>query len=466
MNAQIRVVAAVFIFLFVLLTANTSYIILFQGKDLATAQGNTRALEAELNTRRGAIQTADGVILADSKDTPKGYERTYPQGSLASHIIGYSSHRYNKSGLEKEYNSYLLGIESATFVEDLIRKFKRPDKQGGSLTLTLESSLQKIAETQLAGKKGAVVAIDPATGAVLAMASSPSYDPNTIDKEWAAISADQDAPLVNRATESAYPPGSTFKIITSAAALEERLYKPEDTFDGVGELDVMGTTVRNLDGKDWGTVTFKEALEYSVNTVFATIGLKLGADQLFQYASRFGFNESLDFDLPVKISRVKRANAMDDVDVAWTAIGQAKTVATPLEMALATAAIANDGIMMRPYIVREIKDARGQVILTGDPAQENQVIKAETANTLTDMMVGVTEEGFGGVVNMPGVRVASKTGTAETGVAGETHGWFVAFAPADNPQIAIAVIVEKGGTGGGSAGPIVRALLEEALKTK
>jgi penicillin-binding protein A len=466
MNRQIRIVSIIFIAMFGLLVLNVSYLVLFQGKDLANGTGNTRAIEAELNIRRGKMTSADGVVMAESRKTGNRYVRVYPQGTMASQVIGYSSARYHKYGLEESYDDYLLGREPGTFVEDLVKKFKRPENRGDDLELTLDTTLQSIAEEALAGKKGAVVAIEPTTGAVLAMASSPGFDPNRIDKDWGAISSDPDAPLVNRAAEGAYAPGSTFKIITSAAALEEGLYRPNDTFNDTGALEVLGTTVKNLDGKVYGTITFKKALEFSVNTVFAQIGLKLGAGRLYQYASKFGFNDEMPFDLPVKTSRLKRANAMDEVDVAWSAIGQSKTVTNPFEMALATSAIANDGVLMKPYLVKQIKDANGQIVKQTGPEQMEQSISSATAKTLTDMMVGVTDEGFGGVVAIPGIRIASKTGTAETGIPGETHGWFVAFAPADNPQIAIAVIVEKGGTGGGSAGPIVKSLLERALIKK
>jgi peptidoglycan glycosyltransferase len=466
MNRQIRIVSAVIIGLFVVLTINVAYIVLIQGPELSTHQGNTRALEAENGIKRGRIVTADGKVLAESKLVKGSYQRFYPLGSLAAQTVGYSSLRYNKSGLEKSYNEYLLGKEQVGFVEDLVRKFKRPDKRGNTITVTIDSRLQTVAEQGLAGRKGAAVAIDPQTGAVLAIASSPGFDPNLIDKNWQAISSGPDAPLVNRATEGAYPPGSTFKIITSAAALEEGLYGPNDILNGNDSFEVMGTTVRNLDGKSYGDITFTDALKYSVNTVFAQIGLKLGANRLFQYASLFGFNEDISFDIPVKRSRIKRAGAMDEVDVAWTAIGQAKTVATAFEMALATGVIANEGIMMQPYLVSEITDPNGQVLVTTAPKPIDQVLKPATATTLTNMMVAVTDEGYGEVAQIPGIRVASKTGTAETGIQGETHGWFVAFAPADNSGIAIAVIVEKGGTGGGSAGPIVKAMLNEFLKNK
>lgn len=466
MNQQIRIVGAIVVCLFVILTGNIAYVVMVQGPELATNQLNTRAVEAESGIKRGRIVSADGLVFADSRLKKGRYERFYPLGSMASQTIGYSSYRYNRSGLEKTYNDFLLGQERASFIDELTHKFKRPDKRGDTVKLTIDSRLQTVAEQGLAGKKGAIVALDPQTGAILAIASSPGFDPNTIDKNWKAISSDPDAPLVNRATEGAYPPGSTFKIITSAAALEEGLYAPDDKINGNDGFEVMGTTVRNLDGKSYGNISFTQALEFSVNTVFAQIGLKLGADRLFQYASRFGFNEDTPFDIPVKRSRVKRASAMDKVDVAWTAIGQAKTVATAFEMAMATGAIANEGLLMQPYLVADITDPNNEVVKHTIPQQLNQAIKADTATTLTNMMVGVTDEGFGGVVATPGVRVASKTGTAETGIPGETHGWFVTFAPADNAGIAIAVIVEKGGTGGGSAGPIAKAVLDEFLKNK
>lgn len=464
MNRQIRVVSVIFTVLFIVLILNLSYITLVQGPSLAANAANTRAVEAELTTERGAIVTADGVILAKSEPAGERFKRVYPQGPLAAHIVGYSSEKYQKAGLEEAYNSYLLGAANASFIDELIAKFQKPSRKGDSLTLTIDSKLQELAERDLAGKTGAAVAIDPSTGAVLAMASSPGYDPGSIDSQWKAIKADAEAPLVDRATQGLYPPGSCFKIVTGAAALEEQLFDPSSRFEDTGELEVTGHTVTNYQDKAFGEVTFQEALELSINTVFAQIGLKLGAERLVAYADRFGFNETLDFELPVAVSRTKEAKAMDGPDVAATSFGQAKTVATPLEMALVTATIANDGGMMQPYLVQTITDPQGHVIRETGNRQIRQVVSAQTAQTVRNLMVGAVENGTAGVALISGVQVAGKTGTAETGVAGVTHSWFVAFAPADDPKVAVAVIVERGGRGGEAAGPIARDLIEQIVK--
>lgn len=464
MNKQIQTVSIVFAGLFLLLIANLSYLVMVQGPSLRANPANTRSVEEELSIQRGSITSSDGVLLAESRPTATRFERVYPKGRLAAHVLGYWSEKYQKAGIEQSYNSILLGREDVSFLDQLINKFKKPEGKGNNLVLTIDSRIQAIAEQDLEGRKGAAVAIDPKSGAVLAMASSPTYDPGSIDDSWKTISADPNAPLVNRATQGKYPPGSSFKIITSSAALQEKLFDPSSPFTDEGTLEVQTTQVRNYDGKTFGDVTFREALELSINTVFAQIGLKLGAQRLVDYADAFGFNQTIDFDIPLAESSTKKAAMMDDVDVAWTAIGQARTVATPMEMALAASAIANNGTMMKPYLVKEIRDPTGQIIKQADNHQIREVISAITAQTVNDMMVGVVENGTGAVVQIPGVRVAGKTGTAETGVGAETHGWFVAFAPADNPQIAIAVIVEQGGTGGSSAGPIVHDMLEQALR--
>jgi len=463
MNKQIRTVSIVFAALFLLLVLNLSYIVMVQGPDLRANPANTRAVEEELSIQRGTITSSDGVLLAESRPTATRFKRAYPKGELAAHVIGYSSDKYQKAGLEQSYNSILLGKEDISFIDQLINKFKKSEGKGNNLVLTLDSKIQEIAERDLKGKKGAVVALDPKTGAVIAMASSPTYDPGTIDDSWKAISADPNAPLVNRATQGKYPPGSSFKVITSAAAIQEKLFDPSSQFTDEGTLEVQTTKIRNYYGKTFGEVTFREALELSVNTVFAQIGLKLGAQRLVDYTDKFGFNETIEFDIPLAESSTKNAATMDDVDVAWTAIGQAKTIATPMEMALAVSTIANNGVLMKPYLVKEIRDPSGQIIKQIDTRQIREVVSSSTAQTVNDMMVGVVENGTGTVVQIPGYKVAGKTGTAETGAEGVTHGWFVAFAPADNPQIAIAVIVEQGGTGGESAGPIVHDILEQAI---
>lgn len=470
MNHQIKVVTNIFLALFVILILNLTYLAVIAGPSLAHNPANKRAVHEELTIERGKILTSDGVVLAESTKTDSVYKRTYPAGDLAAHVVGYSSPKYGKSGLEQEYNRYLLGKESTSFIEDLIRKFTKPSGKGNSLILTIDSRLQRVAVQSLKGKKGAVVALDPKTGAVLAIASNPSFDPNFIEQDWQAIQMDKDAPLFNRAIQrevgGGYPPGSSFKIITTAAALEEGVFEPSSTFLDTGEYKVLGTTVKNYGGKVFGEVTLRRALEMSINTVFAQVGLKLGAQKLVDYAERFGLNEKIPFDLPVDQSVIQSAQSMDNVDVAWSAIGQARVAVTPLVMALATATIANDGTMMKPFLVKEIVSPEGEILRQYGNESLRKVVSSNTAGTMRDMMVGVVDNGTGAVAQIPGYAVAAKTGTAELGIPGVTHAWFVSFAPADDPQIAVAVIIERGGTGGEAAGPIARDIMEAALQSR
>ncbi len=463
MNKQIKTVTTIFIILFCILIGNVSYIILVRGPTLASHQANTRVTEKELNAERGEIITSDDVVLATSKRAGSRYKRTYPEGQLAAHIVGYSSSKYEKAGIEKAYNDTLLGYTNLSFIEDLIKKFEKDNTKGNSVILTIDSKLQKQAEEDLSGKTGAVVALDPKTGAVLAMASSPSFNPSEIDEKWKVIEDRPDAPLVNRAIQGSYPPGSSFKIITTSAAIEEQLYTPDDTFYDEGIYEVLGTTIRNYGDRTFGEVTFRDALEMSINTVFAQIGLTIGADRLVEFSNRFGFNKKTDFDLPVKESSIPNPRSMDEVDVAWSAIGQAKVLVTPLEMAMATATIANNGALMQPYVVEEIRNPKGQIIKQYGNEKIRDAISAQTAETVSYMMVGVVEDGTGAVIQMDEYQVGAKTGTAEIGTQGETHAWFVAFAPANDPVIAVAVIVEKGGRGGEAAGPIARRIVELAV---
>lgn len=465
MNRQIQLLTSIFIALFAILALNLTYLKVIAGPSITRHSANTRAVEEELTIARGKITTSDGIVLAESRKTDSRYTRFYPAGNLAAHVVGYSSYKYEKSGLEEVFNNYLLGKQSgASFIEELLRQFKKPEKRGNNLILTIDSRLQGVAQRELEGKKGAVVVLDPKTGAVLAMASNPTYDPNRIDTDWQTIIRDEDAPLVNRATQGRYPPGSSFKIIVSAAALEEQLFDPDSPLTDTGSYEVMGVKIKNYGNRSWGQTTFREGLEQSINSVFVQIGLKLGAEKLVEYAQKFSFRSEIPFQLPVKRSYIQRARAMDDVAVAASAIGQAKVAATPLEMALATATIANNGAMMKPFIVKEIRSPEGEVLEQFGNEQLREVISADTVRTLTDMMVGVVENGTGGVIQTSGIRVAAKTGTAETGIPGESHGWFIAFAPADDAQIAIAVVIEKGGPGAGSAGPIAKNLLDTAIE--
>jgi peptidoglycan glycosyltransferase len=331
--------------------------------------------------------------------------------------------------------------------------------------------LQRAATEALGGRKGAVVALDPKTGAVLAMVTHPTFDPNVAvpmdDRDtraaWDALNADPGQPLFNRATSGLYPPGSSFKVVVAAAALDVGVVTPETVFDCAGKLAVQGYTIYDFGRKSHGNLSFAQAVVVSCNIAFAQVGLRLGAEALVQYAEAFGFNGPIPFDLPTAASKIQSADTMDQVALAAASFGQGQDLATPLQMALVAATIANGGAMMKPYLVNQIQDYNGKIIEQFGSKKLKQVVRKETADTLTGIMIDVVKDGTGKAARIEGIRVAGKTGTAE--VEGqEPHAWFICFAPADDPSIAIAVIVENGGEGGRTAAPVARQVLEEALR--
>jgi peptidoglycan glycosyltransferase len=357
------------------------------------------------------------------------------------------------------------------------------DKQGATVVTTIDPKLQKAASAALGSLPGALVALDPKTGEILAMVANPSYDPNQLSSQdpaqiratWDSLNADPDKPLLSRASQELFPPGSTFKLVTAAAALENGM-TPDTKFPNPPALTLPQTThlLHNFgDEHCLGGIpelTIAQALEVSCNVVFGQIGLQLGADKLVEQAQKFGFDQTIPLEIPWAEGSIPPASAFADAlpAVAFSAIGQQDVKANPLQMALVAAAIANGGTEMAPRLVREIRDPSGRVIRTFDPQPWGQPISAQTATELTAMMVNVVQSGTGTAAQIAGVQVAGKTGTAET-ATGNPHAWFVSFAPAENPQIVVAVVVLNGGslgseaTGGHVAAPIARAVLQAAL---
>lgn len=475
MSRQIKVLLAVFVVCLLAIVANLTWIQIFQAEELQTNEYNNRQQLAEYEVERGEIYTADGQLAAYSVDTGGEYrfQREYPMGSLMSDVIGYDSYRYGRTGLEKRYNKQLLGEGTALTYRSLANRLLETSPKGNSLVMTIDSRLQRTAAEALGGRNGAVVAMDPETGAVLAMATSPSYDPNlTIpvgDVEakqaaWDALRQDPEKPLINRCIDDYYPPGSSFKVVTASAALDTNIVTPETTFDSPGELEIRGFKLHNFGNRSYGTITFEEAMIISSNTVFAQVGLRLGADLLVHYAQLYGFNEDIPFDLPVVKSTIEISERYGDPEVvlATASIGQTPDLATPLQMALVASGVANGGAVMEPYLVKEIRDYNGKVVEQYKAREWQRAIEPQTAETLTDMMVEVVDEGTGTAAQIPGVDVAGKTGTAEV-AEGEPHAWFICFAPAYDPEIAVAVLIEHGGSGGRAAAPVAREVIEQAL---
>jgi peptidoglycan glycosyltransferase len=322
--------------------------------------------------------------------------------------------------------------------------------------------LQKLAMQALGNKKGAVVVLNPKTGAVLALASQPTYNPNRIDEDWPALSASADGVLLNRALQGRFAPGSAFKIVTTAAALADGQVTTDTVFDAPANLKIYGGKVTNYEGKGYGKMTLADAFAKSVNTVFAQVGKTLGGKKLAGAAGAFGLDGKTPFDIATAASSVPSASDMDELEVSWMAVGQGRLQLTPLNVALVGAAIANGGKIMQPYLVQEVKEHSGTTIFKRAPKVWKNPISPEVADSLRTLMEKVVEQGTGKAAKIDGVEVAGKTGTAEVENKAP-HAWFVGFAPAGDPQAVVAVIVENGGTGGKVAAPIAKEILAAAL---
>ncbi|GAA0992797.1 D,D-transpeptidase PbpA [Acrocarpospora macrocephala] len=472
MNIPLRRVAAVSGAMLFALLANASYIQIFQVAALEADVRNQRVMLAKFNTSRGDLLLRDGTVLATSKEVRSRYryQRVYPEGPLYSAVTGFVS-LYRDTGVEQAEDQALSGNDPRVKVRTLLKDTAR----GASVTLTLDARAQRAAYEGLraTGKHGAVVAVDPATGAILAMTSFPAYDPNdfaTFDPEQLAridkeLQADPAKPLLNRATSQNYPPGSAFKVVTAAAALDSGKYAPGTPITAPPRLKLPGTSVflGNAGGGGCGNGSppLAQAFQMSCNTAFATLGLVLGQDALRRQATAFGFgDESLTVPLAVVASRYPER--MDRAQTAMSAIGQFDDRVTPLELALISAAVANDGVLMRPYLVDEIRLTDGTMVSMTDPEEYRETMPGRVAEQLTEMMVSVTQPGgTGTAAAIPGVEVAAKTGTAEND--GSDHAVFTAFAPASRPRVAVGVLVEHGGFGGEVAAPIAKAVIEALL---
>lgn len=481
MNRQIRIVAFIALILFGVAFINLNWVQLIHAQQLANNPANQRVLLKEYAIERGPVISADNQNLAVSQKTPNDnlkFLRTYPPGSMFAHITGYYSLVYGRGGLESSFNQQLTGQGGRLSMQSLSDQLLGQGQVGDSIVLTVNSQLQQVATTALGGRKGAVVALDPATGAILAMVSSPSFDPNplsthnqaSIIQAWKSYQADPANPMLNRATSQAYPPGSTFKVITAAAALQNGLDTTTSFPNATQFLPPQTTSpIRNFGSPPescGGDMT--QAFTVSCNSYFAQLGDKLPQGALAQTAEAFGFGSAPPLDIPDSASKMPSdADLKSPAFTAQSAIGQYNVAATPLQMALVAAAVANQGKIMKPRLVAEVRDPHDNVVQQTQPELWKQAIDPGTATTLTALMESVVSSpnGTGSAAAIPGVQVAGKTGTAQT-VAGQApHAWFIAFAPAQAPRIAIAVLVENGGnlgseaTGGKVSAPIARQVI-------
>ncbi len=480
MSRPIMRLFATIVLLFAILVVWTSRWSVLDAKDLRDNALNKRPLLAALHVKRGAIKAADGSLLARSVRGQGGtFKRAYPTGELFGHPVGYAIVALNQlAGIERYRNDELSG--QGDELGSLADQLQGKRQQGDSVITTLDPQAQRIATEQLAatGSPGSVVALDPRTGAVKVMASTPGYDPNRLGEAGvfrALNAAGSGAPLLDRSTQSSYAPGSTFKVVTAAAAIDTGRYTPDSVIDGSSPKTISGVPLRNDLGESFGPISLTAAMTNSVNTVFGQIGEALGKRTMADYMRRFGFyaKPPLDYPADEMLASGERLNGKllpvtsDQVDVGRMAIGQDKLAVTPMQMAMVVAAIANGGKLMKPHLTDRIVDPDGRTVDRVEPEVASTPVSADTAAQVNQMMRTVVESGTGTAVQLPGISVAGKTGTAEIGTVGAnlTQPSFVAFAPADDPRIAIAVTVERsqGGFGGTVAAPIARAVLESLL---
>lgn len=477
MNRSIARVYLATIVAFALLAGFLGWWQVVRAKSLASRQDNPYLYEAQRTVDRGRIFTADGVVLARSVVAERSgqttYRRVYPNGTLAPHVVGYATPELGNSGVEAAYNEFLGGDYGSA---PLLQRLELDAKQGADVQLTIDSRIQRTANEALAatGRAGAVVAVDPRSGAILAMSSNPSFDLRDVAARYDRIRSRSGSPLLNRATQSRQPPGSTFKVVTTAAALQNQLAEPTTTFTDTGSYVVNGIPIRNFGGARYGVVTLETSLTKSINTTFARLGEELGADRLGAAMDRFGFGASPDLtDLPetevVASGRFRGRQLLPSdesgADAARMAIGQERVLATPLQMAIVAAAVADRGRVHRPYLVARVRDRKREIVKEGRPDVIGEATSPGVAAELSAMMRSVVKEGTGTAAALSGLEVAGKTGTAEVSATSGNMAWFIGFAPADNPRIAVAVRIENTpSTGGAIAAPAAAKVLRTGVQ--
>ncbi len=502
MERRIRRLGVAVVLLFTVVFAQLAYVQVFAADDIKNHPANfSRQLIAEYDVQRGKILTADGLVLAESVPAPEGsrygYERRYPQGALYGYLTGFYSRVYGRSGIEESMNPFLSGEAPELAISTFSDLFLGRPKRGANVFVTIDPNLQEVARTALAGNEGAVVALDPGTGDLLAMYSTPGFDPSQLSRgtddemrrAWERLNADPDKPLLALSHQELFLPGSSFKIVTASAALENG-FGPDSVWPNPHRLTLPLTNeqLQNFgdDHCNGGTsqIALTEAFEESCNVTFAEVGLELGAERMAAQAQAFGLcstlpperttceEQAVRFELPFQNGRFPEPAYFEQNDplLAFSAIGLDNVLVNPLQMALIASAVANGGVLPQPRLVTEVRDAQGRVAREFAPGAGSRAISPQSAAALTRMMVAVVNEGSGFRAQIPGIQVAGKTGTATNGEGRAPNAWFTACAPAENPRIAVSVIVLDGGnlgseaTGGQVAAPAVRAVIEAYLR--
>jgi penicillin-binding protein A len=482
MNKQIVRLYAFVLLLFVFLVAFTSRWAVLEADELDEETDNRRPLIEEQQIERGTITTSDGALIADSERAGGGvFIRRYPDpAQLFGNPLGYSFVDIGRTGIELSENELLSGEQNE--FASIINQLSGTTRAGADITLTLDAGAQQVALDGLQSAisasgsvGGSVVAIEPDTGAVKVMASIPGFDPQAVAEEatFEELTSDPDAPLLNRPTQSTYQPGSTMKVVTAVAALDSGEFTPDTTLNADSGIDISGVPLANSGGADFGTIDMTTALTQSVNTYWAQVGEQLGADTMVEYMKRFGFYSDPELDFPDNRMRPSGPyNSAGDLvedgfDVGRVAIGQGgeegQLLAAPLQMAQVAGAVANDGKLMRPTFLQEATDPDGRQIEELDPDEQSEVMSEETAAQVTELMVGVANDGTASGLSTSLGQLAGKTGTAEINVeTGLNRPWFIGFAPAEDPQIAVAAMIEEctGCFGGEVAGPIAMQVMD------
>jgi len=481
-NGPVRRLSLVVAALFASLLVSTTLIQYVFAADLNARPDNRRTLLATYGRERGEILVGQTPVARSVPvDDEYKYQREYPKGPLYAHVTGFYSFYGAQGGLEQAENALLSGSSDKLFYRRVSDLFTGRRPQGATLETTLDAKVQEEAEQGLKGIRGAAVALDPKTGAILAMVSHPTFDPNdlaghdlgTLEKNYKRLNSDPSKPLVNRSIGGdLYPPGSVFKVVTAAAALSTGEYTEDTKVPGPALLDLPGTSadLPNHDDRPCGPaaeVTLTEALAISCNTAFAKVGMDIGAEALQSQAAKFGFGDSIT--VPMRVTPSSVPAQMNKPQLAQASIGQYDVRVTPLQMAMVAAGVANKGAVMKPYLVQSVIGSDLSVIESADPQELSQAVTPDVAAQLTRMMQSVVEDGTGTRAQIPGVDVAGKTGTAQHGEGRKAHAWFISFAPAQDPKIAVAVIAEDGGIAGSEAGggtvaaPIARRMMEARL---
>ena len=461
-NKEFAVITYLFIALFIGLMAYMVYFQVVKSEDFINSPYNTRQDTFSDRIIRGDILSAEGNVLAETVTDSSGKEsRNYPYGDMFAHVVGFSTN--GKSGIESTMNFNLLRSH-AFIVERVVNELQDKKSQGDSVVTTLNTTLQQTAYQALGNYNGAVIVMEPSTGKILAMVSKPDFNPNTIEEDWAAITAEdsEESVLLNRATQGLYPPGSTFKIITTLEYMKENPNYENYSFDCVGSFEQEGVTIHCYDNKVHGTETLMDSFANSCNASYSSLGLSLDADALNKLCNQLLFNQKLPGNFETSKSSFSLNGDDTDGMVMQTVIGQGETLVTPLHMLLITSAIANDGVLMKPYVVDHTQNENGVTVKNYKPSVSSTILTADEAGTMQDFMAEVVTDGTASCLNGQSYQAYGKTGSAEfSNTKGESHSWFVGYASReDKTDIAVAVIAEGAGAGSTVAVPVAKQVFD------